>query len=104
MGRGAVLAMGLIAGLTGSTLGTFIMVYSRALGKRPLFSKPWEHLIFGVGGGYLFGNAVVRGEEYYKNKLDALVMEKMKRNQGVLDEKYRAVLGDKYAKYFPDSS
>lgn len=96
--------MGLIAGLTGSVFGTFTVVYTRALGKRTLFSKPWEHVIFGVGGGYLFGNAMVRAEAYYANKLDGLVMDKMKRNQGVLDEKYRAVLGDKYAKYFPDSS
>lgn len=58
---------------------------------------PWEHLFFGVFGGAYFAHLVLRGEEYYEGLTQKLVREKMARNQGVLDDKYRAMLGDKYA-------
>ena len=33
-----------------------------------------------------------------------LIREKMARNRGVLDEKYRRLLGPKYADYFPQDA
>ena len=77
-----------------------VCCYCRALSKRAFFSKPWEHVIFGVfGGGYVF-NKIVSGEEYWANMTERLIQQKMDRNKGVLDDKYRAILGEeRYAKY-----
>jgi len=35
---------------------------------------------------------------------EKLILDKMAKNKGVLDEKYRDLLGSKYAKYFPEGS
>lgn len=46
---------------------------------------------------------VRQGEEYYATLLDKLVMDKMRRNNGVLEEKFRSMLGSRYSKYFPEA-
>jgi uncharacterized protein YeeX (DUF496 family) len=46
---------------------------------------------------------LLQGEQYYEELTAKIVREKMDRNRGVLDEKYRSLLGDNYSKYFKES-
>mmetsp|Transcript_71315 Transcript_71315/g.189725 ORF Transcript_71315/g.189725 Transcript_71315/m.189725 type:complete len:97 (-) Transcript_71315:275-565(-) len=95
--------MGLMTGAVGATYGTMVMIYANMLRKAPMFRRPWEHAIFGVCGGWWAAHKLVEGEEWAERTLEKAMRQKMLANQGVLDEQYRAVLGDKYSKYFPDS-
>lgn len=60
-------------------------------------------MIFGVVLGGYMAEKVRQGEEYYATLLDKLVMDKMRRNNGVLEEKFRSMLGSRYSKYFPEA-
>ena len=64
-------------------------------------TEPWEHAI-AVGVGFWGANTLLRCEQYYEELAHKMVKAKMDRNHGVLDDKYRAVLGSSYAKYFSD--
>jgi len=95
--------MGLLAGLIGSSSGMMIVCYTRALRKVPLFSKPWEHVIFGVIGGWWGAHKLLQAESYCEEVAKQKLKAKMDANKGVLDDKYRALLGTSYEKFFPAS-
>ena len=61
-------------------------------------------MIFGACGGWWAAHKILQGEKYMEELEHKVVMHKMERNRGVLDEKYRAVLGPAYAKYFPQAA
>lgn len=125
--------MGLIAGLTGASLGTMIVCYTRALRKVALFSsecssrarrccsslaheihfgslsshyrqfcqspaecehmpervhapssccaEPWEHVFFGVIGGWWGVHKLLQAESYCEAKAKELLLQKMERNK-----------------------
>jgi len=127
--------MGLIAGLTGASLGTMIVIYTRALRKVALFSsecssraradaaalshtkstaahspltiasvnrllcahtclaservhapsfccaEPWEHVFFGVIGGWWGVHKLLQAESYCEAKSKELLLAKMERNK-----------------------
>ena len=126
--------MGLAAGLVGSFIIVSSQVMGRRLGRRAMFSsthvrhpaharssapspcahnahiffscvaaEPWEHVL-GAGFGFYLGNAVKRVEYFYEDLAHKMVRAKMDANAGVLDEKYRMILGGKFDKYFPDKA
>ena len=47
---------------------------------------------------------LLKGEAFYEELAHKMVKQKMDQNQGVLEDKYRAVLGSNYEKYFPEKS
>ncbi len=59
--------MGLLHCLAGSISGTVIVCYTRALRKQPYFSRPWEHVIFGVAGGAWMADFILRSEKFYED-------------------------------------
>ena len=69
-----------------------------------LCAGPWEHVIFGVGGGFYFANQLLSWEKFYEELAHKMVKAKMDRNHGVLEDKYRAVLGSSYEKYYAEKS
>lgn len=87
-----------------STTGRFAPALTRTC---PLAScgvaEPWEHAI-AVGVGFYAGNVLLRAEQFYEELAHKMVKAKMDRNQGVLDDKYRAVLGSSYSKYYKEES
>lgn len=92
--------MGLFATMFGAWTGVTGVCYMRALSKMPYFSKPWEHALalgLGVWGAHKF----VLAEEWCEETVHRMIVHKMERNQGVLDEKYREILGSKFDQYVP---
>jgi len=67
-------------------------------------AEPWEHVIFGVIGGWWAAHKLLQAESYCEETTKKMLMAKMERNKGVLDDKYRALLGSSYEKYFPSES
>lgn len=55
-------------------------------------------------GGWYSAHLLLRIETFYEDMAHKMVREKMDRNHGVLEEKYRAILGNSYEKYYPDKS
>jgi len=96
--------MGLVTGVVGATYGTAVMMYANMLRKAPLFRRPWEHVLFGVVGGWWAAHKLVEGEEWAEQTLERAMRQKFLANKEVLDEQYRQVLGDRYHKFFPGSS
>lgn len=83
--------------------GPTFSLASHADCSRHVAAEPWEHAIFGVCGGWWLAHKLLQGEQYYEELTAKIVREKMDRNRGVLDEKYRSLLGDNYSKYFKES-
>lgn len=67
-------------------------------------AEPWEHVIFGVFGGAYMANKLLQAETWCEEMTHTMIQQKMERNKGVLDDKYRALLGSKYSKYFSEES
>ena len=69
----------------------------------PYRAEPWEHVLgFTVGVWAL--NKMSDMEALYEVKVAEKLAEKIERNQGELDEKYKVVLGADYAKWFPSKA
>ena len=66
-------------------------------------AEPWEHVIGFACGAYLL-NKMSEMEAVYEVKVAEKLAEKIERNQGELEEKYKVVLGSDYSKWFPQKS
>jgi len=43
----------MLATFAGISSGVLIRVWANGLGKQRLFARPWNHVLFGVVGGYI---------------------------------------------------
>jgi len=93
--------MPLGASFVGAFSAGTITLYTRAFRKAPFFTKPWE-LAICMGLGAWVANKALSLEEYYAAVGKQYLLEKMARNQGVLDQQYVDLLGNSYDRIVGD--
>ena len=66
-------------------------------------AEPWELAIAVCAGGWL-ANKVLVMEEYYQGVTRNILMDKIARNNGALEQKYVDLLGDSYERVMGEAN
>ena len=86
-----------ILSLSATPFATVSQTYSDAL------AEPWELAIAVCAGGWL-ANKVLVMEEYYQGVTRNILMDKIARNNGALEQKYVDLLGDSYERVMGEAN